>query len=89
MSKAERLLTIVNEVRRSRYVSYRGGKRSIRMTCGPGYRLEGSRCVRMSSMERRKRSRSTIRAQRKLRGKRYMINRRRQRSMRRRQRSGY
>ena len=66
------------------------GKRQIKRTCGPGYRLTGGRrCVRMTAQERRKRSRSQRFAQRRLKSKRRQINRRRQRTMQRRKRAGF
>lgn len=87
----------VDEVARKRRVEYRrkpgqasgSGKRRVRYTCGPGYRYTDGKCKRIPQSTRMKKRRSMIRAQRRLRSKQHMINRKRQRTMNRRRSAGY
>ena len=84
MSRAEEILLLadsvldLDEVRSIKTISYRGGKRHRRVRCPPGFKLirprgspPGTRgqCKRMGAVERRRRSVSSRRRARKLKGR--------------------
>jgi len=72
----------ISEVRKERVV--RGGKRTRKVKCKSGYKAVGGRCVRMSSSERRTRSKAAKRGARKKKGQKKSIERKRKRSIRKR-----
>lgn len=96
MSKAAALLETIDEayepsldeVAPKRIITFRGGKRTRKLDCPSGYKLEDNRCVKMSSREIMKRRRAAKKGARKTRGKRALIARKRARSMTRRSNAG-
>ena len=72
----------LDEKRKERVV--RGGKRTKKLKCKKGYKAVNGKCVRMSSSERRVRSKAAKKASRKRRSKTSSITRKRKRSMRKR-----
>lgn len=72
----------LDEKKKERVV--RGGKRTRKLKCKSGYKAVNGKCVKMSSSERRVRSKAAKKAARKRKGKTSSITRKRKRSIRRR-----
>lgn len=70
---------IIQEIKKKRVV--RGGKRTIKKQCRPGYKLVNGKCVKMSSKEKKTRSRSQRKASKKRKSKSSQIARKRKKSM--------
>ena len=62
----------------------RGGKRVKKLKCKEGYKAVGNRCVKMSSSEKRTRSKAAKKGSRKAKSKRVSTQRKRAKSMRKR-----
>lgn len=72
----------INEVKKTRVV--RGGKRVRKVTCPQGKKAVNGKCVRMSSSEKRTRSKAAKRGARKKKTQKAAIERKRKKSMRKR-----
>lgn len=72
----------LEEVKKERVV--RGGKRVRKVKCKQGYKAVNGKCVRMSSSEKRVRSKAAKRSAKKKKSKKTQTERKRQKSMRRR-----
>ena len=59
----------------------RDGKVVKKLVCKPGYKAQGSKCVKMSSAEKRSRSKAAIKAARTSKGSRAAAAKKRARSM--------
>lgn len=70
----------LNEIAKKRVV--RQGKVIRRVFCRPGFKAMGSRCIKMTSKERRVRKKAARRTARKVKGKKSSMLRHRARSMR-------
>ena len=71
-----------------RVVSIRGGKKLVHYTADPGQKMVNGKLVRMNASERMKRRRGARRGVRKRVGKQSVIQRKRERSIRKRDRMG-
>lgn len=88
MTRAEELLQLY-EATLHRIISFRGGRRNVVKTCGPGYRKVGTSCKRMSTAQRYNISLGRKHAIRKNRSRQGVIQRKRLRSLSRRSASSY
>ena len=78
----------LDEVRAEKVVRFKGGKRVRMLDCPKGYRLQGNKCVRMSSSQRQTLSRAAKKRSRKLAGRQGTIAKKRARSVAKRNRAG-
>lgn len=72
----------LQEVKKEKVV--RGGKKTRKVKCKQGYKAVSGKCVRMSSSEKRTRSKAAKRGARKAKSKKTATSRKRQRSIKRR-----
>lgn len=62
-------------------ISFSGGRKHIKLDCPPGYKLDGNKCVKMSSTELKARSKGARKAALKRKSHQSAINRSRAKTM--------